>query len=139
MSSTQGSENRQRHHDVRIRLRGEDELKQLDALARERGFHGRTARGDLIRSALIGVPVTPEPPPPPRRMSPLRQQLAALDRLARNLQRILDVIDLMERGVLPADALDRLRTTLPATITEAVNRAALVFDRLSANQAEDDA
>jgi hypothetical protein len=138
MSGTQGSETRQRHHDVRIRLRDEDELKQLDVLATKHGFHGHTARGDLIRSLLLGVAIPPTPAAPSRQRSPARQHLSTLDRLARELQKLLDLIIRMEKGVLPPNDLDRLRTTLPTTIEKAVNDAALVLERLSVEQAEDE-
>lgn len=140
MSNTQGSETRQRHHDVRIRLRDEDEVRQFDSLVRQRGFHGRTARGDFLRSLLPGVTIRPIPmPSPPRQMSPLRLQLAALDRLASEVQRLPSLLDRMERDVLPADDLNRLRNTLPARIEEIVKLAELVFSRLSAALTEEDA
>ena len=58
-ASRSGSETRQRHKDVRIRLSPE-EIATFDAEVARRGFNGQQARGDWLRAQLGLLPL-PDP------------------------------------------------------------------------------
>jgi|GEM_PF-4016233 len=123
MSGTSGSENRQRHRDVRIRLRDEDELKQFDQIVRNAGFHGPHARGDWLRSQLPGVVIRPAPPPPPRTIDTWVDAIAAIDGLANEIADLHKLLTRMETGQIRFGDADRLRTTFPAIIARLLVRA----------------
>lgn len=123
MSGTSGSENRQRHRDVRIRLRDEDELKQFDQLVRDAGFTGPQHRGDWLRSQLPGVVIHPAPPPPLMTVHPWVDAIAAIDGLATEIAELHKLLTRMETGQIRFGDADRLRTTFPAIIARLLVRA----------------
>lgn len=124
MSGTSGSENRQRHHDVRIRLR-DDEMKCFDQLVRDAGFTGPQHRGNWLRSQLPGVVIrpAPPPPPPPRTIDPWVDAIAAIDGLANEIADLHKLLTRMETGQIRFGDADRLRTTFPAIIARLLVRA----------------
>ncbi|WP_156364057.1 MULTISPECIES: hypothetical protein [unclassified Sphingomonas] len=127
MSSTSGSEQRQRHRDVRIRLRNEDELDQFDRHVKNAGFYGPHARGDWLRSHLPGVIVRPTPPPAPPAANPWADTIAAIDGLANELADIHLLVDRLVTGTLRFADPDRLRDTLPKTVAAILAKADAVI------------
>lgn len=123
MSRTSGSEQRQRHHDVRIRLRDKDELDQFDQLVADAGFHGQHARGDWIRSHLPGIVVRPTPPAAPPVVHPWLNTIAAIDGLANELGGLHPLLTRLETGELRFADADRLLSTFPATIARLLGKA----------------
>lgn len=130
MSSRSGSEERQRKHDVRIRLRDEDEVAQFANLVRQEGFHGPTAKGDWLRSHLPGVSIVPVPPPRPVAISPWADAIGAIDRLATELEAMHVLLDRMESGHLHFSDIDRLRATMARTIDRLLERASSLFAKM---------
>lgn len=128
MSDRSGSEQRQRKHDVRIRLRDEDEVAQFDNLVRQKGYHGRTAKGDWLRSHLPGVSVIPAPPPRPITISPWENAIGAIDRLATEIEALHGLLDRMESGQLPFSDTERLKATLPEAIARLLEKASVLFN-----------
>ena len=123
MSRTSGSENRQRHRDVRIRLRNEDELGQFDQIVGNAGFYGPHARGNWLRSQLPGVVIRPAPPPPSLTIHPWVDAIAAIDGLANEIANLPKLLTRMETGKIPFSDIDRLRQTFPALIARLLVRA----------------
>ncbi|MGT2515502.1 hypothetical protein ACVOMT_15860 [Sphingomonas panni] len=130
MSGTSGSEKRQRHRDVRIRLRDEDELKQFDQIVRNTGFHGPHARGDWLRSHLPGVVIRPAPPPPSLTIHPWVDAIAAIDGLATEIADLHKLLTRMETGQIRFGDADRLRTTFPAIIARLLVRADTIIGEM---------
>lgn len=130
MSSRSGSEERQRKHDVRIRLRDEDEVAQFANLVRQEGFHGRTGKGDWLRSHLPGVSIVPVPPPRPVAISPWVDAIGAIDRLATELEALHGLLDRMLAGRLHFSHIERLQATLPGTIDRLLEKASSLFDKM---------
>jgi hypothetical protein len=130
MSRSSGSERRQRRHDVRIRLRDEDEVAQFDQLVRNAGYHGAHARGDWLRSHLPGVVIRPVPPPPPLTVHPWVDAVAAIDGLADEIAGLTPLLERMQTGVLRFDDADRLRVTFPAIIAQLLVKADRVISEL---------
>lgn len=123
MSGTSGSESRQRHRDVRIRLRNEDELDQFDQLVADAGFHGPHARGDWLRHHLPGVVVRPTPPSPAPTVHKWVDTIAALDGLASQIAALPALLERIETGTLRFDDADRLRATFPAIVARLLDKA----------------
>lgn len=130
MSGSSGSEQRARRHDVRIRLRTEDELRQLDQYVKDAGFYGLHARGDWLRSHLPGVNIQTAPPPSPPAVHPWVDTIAAIDGLANELANVNMLLDRIQSGVLRFNDADRLRRTLPATIEDLLIKAGAIIDVL---------
>ena len=123
MSGTSGSESRQRHRDVRIRLRNEDELDQFSQLVRAAGFHGPHARGDWLRHHLPGVVVRPKPPTPAPSIHKWVDTIAAIDGLANEIAALPALIERLQTGTLRFDDADRLRQTFPAIVARLLEKA----------------
>jgi hypothetical protein len=123
MSGTSGSESRQRHRDVRIRLRNEDELGQFDQLIGDAGFHGPHARGDWLRHHLPGVVVRPTPPSPAPTVHKWVDTIAALDGLASQIAALPALLERIQTGTLRFDDADRLRATFPAIVARLLEKA----------------
>ncbi len=130
MSRSSGSEQRQRRHDVRIRLRDEDEVAQFDQLVSDAGYHGDRARGDWLRSHLPGVIIRPSPPPPPLTFHPWVDAVAAIDALANEIAALPALLERMQTGVLRFDDADRLQATLSETIAQLLVKADRVISEL---------
>lgn len=130
MSGTSGSENRQRHRDVRIRLRNKDELAQFNQIVRDAGFHGPHARGDWLRSQLAGVVIRPAPPPPSLTIHPWVDAIAAIDGLAAAIADLPKLLTRMETGQLRFGDADRLGKTFPAIIARILVRADVIIGEM---------
>ncbi len=130
MSGTSGSESRQRHRDVRIRLRDVDELAQFNQIVRDAGFNGPHARGDWLRSQLPGVVIRPAPPPPSLTIHPWIDAIAAIDGLATEIADLPKLLTRMETGQIRFGDADRLRWTFPAIITRLLTRADAIIGEM---------
>lgn len=132
MSRTSGSEKRQRRRDVRIRLRNEDEVDQLDQHVEDAGFYGPRARGDWLRSHLPGVIVRPKPQPTPPAVHPWVDTIAAIDGLANELNRLHRLLERLESGQIRFADADRLLETFPAIIARILVRADAIIGAMHA-------
>lgn len=132
MSRTSGSEKRQRHRDIRIRLRNEDEVDQFDQHVKNAGFYGPHARGDWLRSHLPRVIVRPKPPPTPPAVHPWVDTIAAIDGLANELNGLHPLLERLESGQIRFVDADRLRSTFPAIIARILIKADAIIGAMHA-------
>ena len=127
--SRSGSDNRQRHPDIRIRLDA-GEVAMLDACARAAGFEGQHARGAWLRQQ-IGAAPRPERERAIHQRVPMpggQAVLAELGKAGVNLQKLLGVLTRFADGDLPAADMQRIRSEMPRMIDQAIAKIVVAVD-----------
>lgn len=135
-SSPSGTETRQRHSDVRIRL-NEDEIAIFDAEVARAGFRGQQARGDWLRTQL-GIARTREPAleEAAHQRVPLpggQALLADLGKVGLRLRKLENLLPEIPKGYLDNADEARMRAKLGRWIADLLREVTDVIRKVDAH------